>query len=296
MTSFKNNIRYFDSNYTTILNNYLINNCSDVYNGNIYNIQLYFNSTSLYDDITKYTDAFKLNNDVEMCVFNNCTLPFFESCMLYTLLSEPLNLDFEYKTLIISLSSDYGVGAGNYLINTTYTLNNIKIYYTNHYNAGYGLYISELFNGFKALSFNIIGDISFEGNIQITYFMNNIKILKSCSMYFNMGDILKCSYMFNNCNFGTLYFVYTIVYYHGSTNTIIINTLFNNCIIGDLYLFDSQTVFSINSFIDNTNNINSIYILGEDSDKINYINNYKINGDLVNKIGTFTTYKLYTDM
>ena len=294
MTSFKNNIRYFDSNYTSILNNYMINNCSDVYNKLEFE-QLYYNSTILYDNITKYIDAFKLNSEVEMCVYNNCVLPFFELYMYYTLLSEPYNLNFEYKSLIISLSSN-GVGATNYLINTTYTLNDIKIYYTDHYSVENARYISELFKDFKALSFNIIGDISFEGNLQITYFMNNMKILNSCSIWFNMADNLKCSYMFNNCNFSKLYFVYSIVYYHGNTNTIIISTLFNNCTIDDLYLFDSQTLFSVNKFINNTNNINNIYILGENSNTLDYVNNYKITGDLTSRVKTFTTYNLFTNM
>ena len=301
MTSFKNNIRYFDSDYTAILNNYLINNCSDVYvkneiEGNS-TFQLLFNSTIIYDDIINYINAFKLNSDVEMCVFNNCKLPFFELYMIYTNLSETINLDFEYKTLIISNNNYYAIDCFSYLINSTYILDDVKIYHSStlidtYTNAWY--HFEHIIKNCNALSFSITANLYNSGNITYNPAFKNLKI-NECSVVIYFNDNFDCDYVFSDCNFKTLYLLYSQSSHdRQSSQKLHINMMFENCIIGDLYLLNNETIITIDNFINSTSNITkNIYICGQESNIKKYTENYKIPSDLVNKINTFTTYNAY---
>ena len=292
MPNFKNNIRYFDSNCTSILNNYIINNCSDIYHEFIEH-DILLNSTILYDEITKYINAFKLDSNVDMCIFNNFNFTFFLYYQLYTSISE-YDLNFEYKTLIISKNDYKPISCSEYLINTSYTLDNIKIYKKySHIDTKAHYYNEHILEGCNALSFNIICNIYNSGNITFNPAINNLNVLNSCSILINCNDNFVCDYAFSDCSFGTLYFVCSETYY-GGINNIHIYRMFNNCTIGDLYLFNSYSYISVDTFIDDTNKINNIYVYvyTDTSRTSDYINIYKLTGNLTSLIKTFTTYNI----
>ena len=295
MTSFKNNIRYFDSNYTSILNNYMINNCSDIcvsYEVNY--TELMFNSTKLYNSMTNFVDAFKLNDGIDMCVFNNCLFSFFNMYTVYTSVSEPYDLDFEYKTLIISNNNYSTINCFSYLINSTYTLDNVKIYHSSTlietYNNAWHHY-EHIIENCNALSFSLTANLHNSGNISYNPVIKSLKI-NECSIILNFNGNFVCDYVFSDCTFETLYLLYYRSLYENEVK-LHIYTMFSNCMIGDLYLFSNENEITIDNFIDYTNKITkNIYINGQNTDTLDYVNNYKITGDLINKIKTFTTYNI----